>query len=142
MGIRKLILNNFGLKLLSLLLAIASWFYIVVELNKATPDEKAALERLIPYRMTAKYLSVQPNLEGEPAVGYAAITDQVIVKPDSIMVIGPRNLLDRISSIRTEPIDISEAAKTLSKDVSLLPLARGLTVKEKFVTVTVPIVKK
>ena len=39
----KFFLNNIGLKLLALALAIIVWVYIVGELNKATPEEKAAL---------------------------------------------------------------------------------------------------
>ena len=141
MNIKKFILNNIGLKLISLFLAIITWIYIVGELNKATPEERAALARLLPYRMTAKYLAVQLNLTGELREGYQVLTDNITVNPSGIMVVGPRGLLDRISFVKTEPIDISEYTKSFSRDVSLLPLAKGLSIKERFVTVTVPVQK-
>jgi len=138
---KKFLLNNFGLKLLALVLAVIAWIYIVGELNKATPEEKAALERLLPYRMTAKYLTVKINLAGKLKEGYSIETDKMALNPEGIMVVGPRSLLDRTSSIKTEPIDLSEHTKTFTKNVRLMPLAKGLTVKEKFITITIPIKK-
>lgn len=141
MNIKKLILNNIGLKLISLFLAIITWIYIVGELNKATPEERAALERLLPYRMTAKFLAVQLNLTGESREGYQILTDDITISPRGIMVVGPRSLLDRISFVKTEPIDIGKYTKSFSKNVSLLPLAKGLSLKERLVTITIPIQK-
>ena len=139
MSIKKFFLNNIGLKLISLVLAIIAWVYIVGELNKATPEERAALERLLPYRMAAKVLSVQTNVIGTPKAGYKVTTGNITVSPDSIMVVGPRSLLDRVSFIKTEPVDISDHVKPVSRDVSLVPMAKGLSIKEKLVTVHIPI---
>ena len=142
MRLKRVVLNNIGLKLIALFLAVITWVYIVGELNKVAPEERASLERLLPYRMTAKFLPVQINLIGESREGYTVIKDKVIADPHGIMVIGPRSLLGRLGFVKTEPIDISAYTKPLTKDVSLMPLARGLSVKEKFVTVTIPIQKK
>ena len=139
MGIKKFITNNIGLKLIALFLAVITWLYIVAELNKASTEETAALERLLPYRMTAKLLSVQLNIDGKPLEGYRILTDEVTITPSDIMVIGPRSLLHKTSYIKTEPLKISEYTKSFTKDVSLMPLAKGLSIKEKFVTVSVPI---
>lgn len=138
---KKFMINNLGLKVISLFLAIIAWVYIVGELNKATPEERAALERLLPYRMTAKFLPVQLNLTGEQKDGYEVLTDKTTISPRGIMVVGPRSLLGRLSSVKTEPIDISDNTKNFSKDVSLMPLAKGLSIKEKFVSVNIPIQK-
>ena len=135
------LLNNMGLKLISLVLAIIAWVYIVGELNKATPEERAALERLLPYRMAAKFLPIQVNFTGKAKAGYEIVTDGVTINPDGIVVIGPRSLLDKTSFIKTEPVDVSDHMKSFSKDVSLIPMAKGLSVKEKLVTIDVPIKK-
>lgn len=142
MNIKKIILNNIGLKLVALVLAVIAWVYIIGELNKATPEERAALERLLPYRMTAKFLSVQLNLTGEPRKGYSVQADEATIEPKGIMVVGPRSVLDRTSFIKTEPINISDHTRTFSKDVSLMPLAKGLSVKDKVITVTIPVKKE
>ncbi len=142
MNIKRFFLHNIGLKLIALVLAIVSWVYIVGELSKATPEEAAALERLLPYRMSAKYIAIQPNVTGKPREGYEIQIDLISVMPEGIMVVGPRSLLDRVTFAKTEPIDISDHVKTFTKDISIMPLAKGLSVKEKIVTVTVPIEEK
>ena len=141
MNIKKTILNNIGFKLIALFLAVVTWIYIVGELNKGTSEDRAALERLLPYRMTAKFLPVELNLTGQAAEGFRILDDEIHIDPKGIMVIGPRSLLDGISFVKTEPIDISGHTKDFSKDIFLMPLARGLTIKEKFVSVTIPVEK-
>lgn len=141
MGIKKFFLNNIGLKLIALVLAVITWIYIVGELDKGTPEDRAALEKLLPYRMTAKIFPIQLNLTGESKEGYEILTDSVTITPRDVMVVGPRSLLSRVAFIKTEPIDISEHTKSISEDVSLMPLAKGLSIKEKFVSVKIPIKK-
>lgn len=44
---KRLIIENFWLKLLALLLAIIIWMYVVGEANKGAPEEKAVFKRIL-----------------------------------------------------------------------------------------------
>lgn len=51
---RQLIVANFWLKLLAFFLAIIVWLYVVGELNKGSPEEKAFFEKMLFYRKGVK----------------------------------------------------------------------------------------
>jgi YbbR domain-containing protein len=136
------ILNNFLLKILALFLAVVTWFYIVIELQEGTGAERAALQSMLPpYRLVSKKIPIKLNLEGEPKDGYNVAYDRVVIRPSEFLIVGPKPILDRLTAIDTEPIDISGSTKTFMKDVSIVPPTRGV-IKEKFVTITVPILKE
>ncbi|MDB4349364.1 YbbR-like domain-containing protein [Omnitrophica bacterium] len=133
------ILNNLGLKLLALLLAIVTWIYIVIELQEGAAAEREALQSILPpYRMVSKKIPIKLSLMGEPKDGYVVAYDQVAIKPSDFFIVGPKSILNKLSSVETETIDISGYSKTLIKDVTIIPPTKGM-IKEKFVTVTVPI---
>lgn len=44
---REIILRNFWLKILALFFAILVWLYVVGELNKGTPEERALFKKII-----------------------------------------------------------------------------------------------
>ncbi len=135
------ILNNMGLKLLALLLAIVTWAYIVLELQKSSVEEREIIQSILPYRMISKKVPIELDLIGEPRDGYKVAYNEVVITPSEFVIVGPKAILNDISSIETQPIDITGLTKTLRKDVSIIPPARGV-IKEKFITVTVPIHKE
>lgn len=47
---KQLIMQNFWLKVLALFLATLVWLYVVGELNKGTPEERALFERILPFK--------------------------------------------------------------------------------------------
>lgn len=51
---RQLIAANFWLKVLALFLAIVVWLYVVGELNKGSPEEKAFFNKMMFYRKWVK----------------------------------------------------------------------------------------
>lgn len=139
----RLISSNIGLKLLALVLAIITWAYIVFELHKGTLEEMAAFHRIIPSAvMTSKALPIKPNLIGEPPSGYAVRYEDILAEPSSCIIVGPRSVLGRLTYVMTQDINVSEYTKTFTKDVSIVSPITGFNVKDKFVKVTVPIIKK
>lgn len=138
---KSIILNNLGLKLLALFLAVVTWFYIVVELQKGTPEEREVLQRILPYRMVSKQIPIKLNLIGEPQKGYMVEYDKIVIEPSTCVMIGPGSFLNRLSAVNTQSIDISEYTKTFTKDISIISPTKGVTMKEKFVSVTIPIIK-
>lgn len=135
------IFSNLGLKLLALFLAIATWFYIVVELEKGATAEKEAIENMLPFRIVTRQLPIKLNLTGELSDGYVIVQDQIKIEPSTCVMIGPKTLVNRMNSIETQPVDISGHTRTVSKNVAIAPPIKGIEIKEKFVKVTIPIAK-
>ncbi|MFH1753682.1 MAG: YbbR-like domain-containing protein [Candidatus Omnitrophota bacterium] len=134
------ILNNLGLKLLALILAIATWAYIVIELQSGTLEEKEILKNVLPYRMISKKLPIELNLVGEVPDGYAVVHDEIIITPANFVIVGPKAVLGELSVIETQPVHIEGNTKTITRNITIIPPAKGI-IKEKFIRVTIPIVK-
>lgn len=71
----------------------------------------------IQQREFARTLIVSPILVGIPAAGYSV--SSVSVEPVVVTVIGPSDLLNMLSIIRTAPIDIGGASSSLARMVAL-----------------------
>jgi len=133
--------NNIGLKALALLLAIATWVYVVIELQHGSVEEKEMLRNILPpYRFVSKKVPVKLNLIGEPQNGYSVAYDKISIKPAEFMIVGPKSIVSRMTSVETQPIDITGYSKTFMTDVSVSTPTKAL-IKEKFITVTVPILR-
>jgi hypothetical protein len=139
--IKNLVLNNKGLKILSLFLAVVIWFYIIGELNRLALESEMGIRGHIPYKIIAKPLQVVPDIRGKVPQGYLLDEDKIMVTPQICNVIGSKRLLDKVSFIKTIPINISEYRKTATIRVSVEPPFRGLKIIDRFVTVVVPIEK-
>lgn len=142
MRAKRWITNNLGLKILSLVLAIITWLYVTQVLAKLKSEEEKAIFSMLHYDVTSKTLPIQLTIVGEVKEGYEIVTDGVTIAPETCVVIGPDNILNEVSFARTMPIDISEHTKDVSKQIALAPIAPGIALKDKFVKVYVPIVKK
>ena len=142
MRAKKWITNNITFKILSLLLAIATWFYINMELTKIKTEEERSIFSMLHYDVISKTLPVQVTIVGEAREGYEIITDGITIDPKTCVVIGPKNILEDVEIARTVPIDINEYTQDVNKDVALAPIAKGIELKNYFVSVHIPIVKK
>lgn len=65
-----------------------------------------------------KKLPVIPQIKVEFAAGYSGLED-LLVAPDSIMVSGPKNILDTLQAVRTFPTTFSRVKNDLSGSVAL-----------------------
>ena len=75
-----------------------------------------------------KRVAVLTQLDGEPAQGYEVL-DRTI-NPATVLVDGPDEVIDRLISVSTEPIDISGASETLTTISPIVGLPEGVTVIE------------
>lgn len=142
MKAKEWITNNFGLKLVSLILAIGTWFYISLELTKLKSEEERAIISMLQYEVISKKLPVQLTIVGEARKDYIVMTDDITIDPETIVVIGPDSILEKVNFARTIPIDISEYTRDVIKEIELAPIAKGITLKHSLVNVHIPIVKK
>lgn len=142
-SIRNFFTKHIGLKLLSLVLALLVWVYIVNELNKGSDEELQFLRRMMPSEgLMAKKLIIKPIFVGDPYRGYLVKRDQVVIVPDYCIVVGTREMLRKIKYAYTMPIDIKKSAKTFVASIPLNPIAPGVYMEETLVQVTVPIEKE
>ena len=142
MKAKRWITHNLGLKILALVLAVATWFYISQELTNLKNEEERAIINMLHYEVVSKKLPVQLTIVGEAREEYKVIMEKVTVQPETIIVVGPKNILDEVNYARTVPIDISEYTKDVNKDVALAPIARGIRLKDTFVKAFIPIARE
>lgn len=134
--------NNLGLKAISLALAVATWFYVEWTLAKIKKEKETAITSMLQYEVISKRLPVELTIAGTVAGDYEIIKEGISINPPSIVVVGPKALLEDIDTLKTVPIDISEFTKEVKRAIFLAPMSNGLVLKELSVDVTVPIRKK
>jgi hypothetical protein len=91
--------------------------------------------------MAAKKLAIKPVFIGHPRTGYFINNSQLVVAPEFCIVVGSKELLEKVRFVYTMPIDIAGANKTFAKTVGLSSISPGVYIEEIFVQVTVPIEK-
>ncbi|MFH1995876.1 MAG: YbbR-like domain-containing protein [Candidatus Omnitrophota bacterium] len=137
---KKYISENLILKILSLVIAVGVWIYVIGELGKGALEQQRFLEKIFPtYGMMAKNLMIKPRLVGAPRRRYEVINDMIVVVPEDCIVVGPKRILENIESIDTATIDIDGMDKTFTRSVPLKPIASGVYFEETVAMVTVPI---
>ena len=140
--IKTLVMNNVGLKLLALALAIVTWFYINGELNRLALEESMGIKGGVPYRIAAKTLPVVVDIRGRVIEGYRIDRDRIMVTPQVCNVIGVKRLLDKIDVIKTIPVYVEEYTKTATVRVSLESPAKGIKLVDRYASVVIPIEKE
>ena len=68
-------------------------------------------------RRMGKLVPVVPDLYNDPVPGY--VVSAVVASPSSIQLTGPASKLERISAVRTTPIDVAGLTEPSKKEVGL-----------------------
>ena len=105
---------------------------------RVTGIEPSAVKLNMEKRME-KTVSVELALSGEPQKGFAV--SQTMVSPKEIMTDGPRSVLRRFNSLKTEPLDITNASETIMDTIKIDKGGRDINVSPEEVTVKVVIGK-
>ena len=140
MKFRNIFINNFGLKILSLLLAFITFIYVGEAIK--TDLDKTVLQKLFSRPgYISKKLYVKAIFVGELEKGYQLQKDAVKSYPESVMVIGPSKFIASKEYIFTEPIDLSEHTKTKTLDVELANISRSIKSQKTKAQIYLPIKK-
>lgn len=101
--------------------------------------EPGNVEVSIPIENT-KWVSLSMDISGQPAAGF--VVSGASVQPEEVLVTGKQQILEGITSIKTEKIDISEGKAAVSKEVRLV-IPEGLEIvnADEIVKVSVNIEK-
>lgn len=102
---------------------------LTVAVNVGTPDvtlSPAAVQVVVPIvkAVASKDVPVTPQTTGSLAAGYTVKSS--VSDPASVQIYGPVEVISNISGIRTEPVDVQDANKNVTKDVGLL-IPAGVT---------------
>ncbi len=130
--------NSIALIFLSLVLAVASYYYLHRAILRAEEKQSDPSYKLI--KLTAKKLPVRVRLATAPKEGYKLLEDRVVAKPSEVLVIGPEALLEEAEMAETALLDVSESIDTVKKKIPLESVAGiPLTGEPYTVEVLVPI---
>ncbi len=141
MKLGKIVFNNFWPKVIALVLAIATWFYVfdLVNTDSFLQKKETVEEMLSRFEFTLKEVPVKPVFTGRSPEGYQAIFEKVIVDPSKVTLFGPGEILDGVSELRTEPIDVSEYTKSARLEAKVGSDVKALNFKDKTVYVYLPV---
>jgi YbbR domain-containing protein len=141
MSIKKIILNNFLAKIMSLAFAVATWFY-VFDLMNTEPyiqRKESSGDVFAKYDFEVKQVPVKPVFYGKPPRGYRAIFDKVKIEPSVMAVFGPKEVLSHVDELRTETIDLGEYTRSTQFKLGINSDVKYLRMDNKVVDVFVPI---
>ena len=141
MRITNLIFNNFWPKLISLVLAVATWFYVFDFVNTDSfPQKKETMGDVLgKYDFTVKTLPVKPVFTGKSPNGYRVAYDKVLVKPDNLSVFGPEEVLSGLTELRTEKRDLGEYTRSAHLRLGIMSEVDYLKIPENAVDVFIPV---
>jgi len=86
-----------------------------------------------------RMLFVSPAIQGYPPPPHRI--EAIAVVPDQVTLNGLRKEVEKVTVVSTEPIDVSQATETFTREVALKPLPGAITLDRERVRVTVKIAK-
>ena len=110
------------------------------------PGFQIRVVKIAPEIMTVKVdeliiqkLEIEPDFVGEPAVGYKLLADELRMDPNAILTQGPKGVLEKMKSAKTEPIDLVGRIRSFHRtvEVKLPPSVKPMS--ESLVNVYIPI---
>ncbi|MGE4357295.1 MAG: CdaR family protein [Candidatus Omnitrophota bacterium] len=137
---KNIILNNLWLKIISLALAILSWFYINNEIIQSKQRDKVTLVWDKELNLEVRELPVRVNIKGAPPPGYVFVESKLVVNPARCKVVGKKFILDTLAYVETEAVDIRTFTKPTIVKTTLRSLP-NVIIPEGEVELTIPIEK-
>ncbi len=142
MSLAQLVFRNFWPKVFSLALAVATWFYVFDLVNTDTYQKKETIEELISKAgFIAKDLPVKTVFTGKTPEGYRVVFEKIKIDPQQISILGPETLVEKVSELKTDRIDLSEYTRSTILSLGLRTDVKALDLKDKVVEVVLPIEK-
>ncbi|MBI4395293.1 MAG: hypothetical protein HY583_03740 [Candidatus Omnitrophica bacterium] len=86
-----------------------------------------------------KKLPVQVELAGEPAYGYRVNQEDIELDPNAVLVEGPKAILEKMDTIKTEPIQLVGRVRSFRRTVRIRPSAEMKVVGDGITEVQIPI---
>ncbi|MBU1084588.1 MAG: YbbR-like domain-containing protein [Candidatus Omnitrophota bacterium] len=141
MGLGSIIFNNFFAKIISLALAVATWFYVFDLVNKDSFSQKnETIEDVFSrYKFVVKEVPVKPVFTGKSPEGYRVAFDKVKIEPDKISVFGPEEAVAGLEGLQTDRINLGEYTRSVKLSLGLNSDVKFLRINDKVVDVYIPV---
>lgn len=89
--------------------------------------------------MIVKKLNVQVELVGEPAYGYRADREAIELDPNAVLVEGPKAMLEKMDTIKTEPVQLVGRVRSFRRTVRIHQTPEMRIVGDGITEVQIPI---
>ncbi len=86
-----------------------------------------------------KKVTIEPDFVGEPAYGYKILKDKVELDPNAVLIEGPKEKLELIDVVKTEPIELVGRTRSFRMMVRLIPEVNTRLTSEGIVDIFVPV---
>lgn len=90
------------------------------------PNVQIQVTKIVPETVTIKMdeiisqrLEIQPEFVGEPALGYKLLVDEVRLDPNAILTQGPKSVLEKMKTAKTDPIDLVGRVRSFQQTVEV-----------------------
>ena len=110
------------------------------------PSFQIRVVKIVPETVTVKLdeiisqkLEIQPDFIGEPAMGYKLLTDEIRMDPNAILTQGPKGVLEKMKSAKTEPIDLVGRIRSFHRTVEMKLPVGVKPMSESLVDIYIPI---
>jgi YbbR domain-containing protein len=136
-----IVVNNFWAKIISLALAVATWFYVFDMVNTDSfMQKKTTVEDLLSrHEFTIKEVPVKPVFYGTSPSGYRVLFEKVKIEPSRISVFGPEEILEGVNELKTDKIDLNEYTRSVQLRLGISSEVRALKFEDKTVDVFLPV---
>ncbi|MFA6637104.1 MAG: YbbR-like domain-containing protein [Candidatus Omnitrophota bacterium] len=138
---KKIITNNFWAKVVTLVFAVATWFY-VFDLMNSDPylHRRESPEKMLSrFNFSLKEVPIKPVFYGKSPRGYKVIFDDVKVEPEKMTIFGPKEALDQVDELRTDRIDLREYTSSVQLRLGLSSDVKYIDLDNKVVDVFLPV---
>jgi YbbR domain-containing protein len=106
------------------------------DLNLRATPQSVTVQVPITQQTLYKEVGIRPNIQGDPAPGYAL--QPVEVNPPTTTLVGDSASLEAVNLVDTVPLDVAGISSTVVRNVALSPPQRTLLLQDgQTVTVTV-----
>ena len=141
MRFMEIIQNNFWAKLIALILAIATWFYVFDMINSDSAMQgKESMEELFErYDFVVRSVPVKAVFVGKSPQGYRVAFDRVKVDPPEISIFGPEEVVGRVDELSTSKINLGEYTRSTKLSLGLQSNMKYFQMKDKVVDVYLPV---
>jgi hypothetical protein len=133
--------NNFWLKIFSLMLAVATWFYVfdLVDSDLAITRKQTLEQMMGRYNFITREVPVRPFFMGKSPEGYRVVFEKVRIDPSSIVIFGPQEIVNAVNALRTDTIDLGEFTRSTKLSLGVQSDVKLLRFQDKFVDVFIPV---
>lgn len=138
---KHIILNNFWAKIITLALAVATWFYVfdLVNSDSYSAKKETAEEIFARYNFIVKEVPVKPVFYGKSPDGYRVDYDKVKVDPSKMSIFGPKSVIEQVEELRTDTINLGEYTRSARLKLGVHSDVKYLKLEDKAVDVYIPV---